>query len=243
MKNKISGIYLIESPNNSIYIGLSKNIKKRWSNYKALNCKAQLHLYSSFLLYGVENHKFSIIEECPVHLLNEREIFWENYYRSLNYNFLNVKPCGGSKVNHAESTKNKLREINLGKKLSDDTKRKIGIASKNMIRTKDHYNKISNALKGKPLSTQTKIKLSLSHKGKKMSFDDKEKLAIRMMGESSPISVLNNNIVQEIMYNIFIGMKYKSIAKEIGISHRTVYDVISGKTWNSITGIPKKIHA
>ncbi len=58
-----SGIYKIENPKGSIYIGQSKNVDERISRYKKLQCcKFQLLLYRSFLKYGIENHTFEILE-------------------------------------------------------------------------------------------------------------------------------------------------------------------------------------
>ena len=78
---KTSGIYKITSPSNRIYIGQSSNVKERFKAYKQLQKRKFLtKLYRSFLKYGIENHKFEIIEECLPELLNERERFWQDYY-------------------------------------------------------------------------------------------------------------------------------------------------------------------
>ena len=78
---KTSGIYKITSPSNRIYIGQSSNVKERFKAYKQLQkSKFLTKLYRSFLKYGIENHKFEIIEECLPELLNERERFWQDYY-------------------------------------------------------------------------------------------------------------------------------------------------------------------
>lgn len=73
------GIYKITNPKEKIYVGKSKNIEKRFKDYKNIQgCKQQRKLYYSFKKYGIENHKFEIIEECTVEQLNEREIYWIN---------------------------------------------------------------------------------------------------------------------------------------------------------------------
>lgn len=78
---KKCGIYKITSPTNRIYIGQSVNIKKRFIEYRCLNCKKQPGLFNSLTKHGVENHIFEIIEECPKELLNERERYWQDYYK------------------------------------------------------------------------------------------------------------------------------------------------------------------
>jgi len=57
------GIYKITNPKGKIYIGQSINIKRRFNEYKRLNCSQQPKIYNSLLKYGSDNHKFEIIEE------------------------------------------------------------------------------------------------------------------------------------------------------------------------------------
>lgn len=83
----------------------------------------------------------------------------------------------------SETTKKKLREIHKklgtrppscwGRKLSEETKRKIGLGN-------------SIALKGKKLSEETKRKMSLAQKGKKHSEQSKKKMSLAHSGENNP---------------------------------------------------------
>ena len=84
-----SGIYKITSPSNRIYIGQSKNIKKRYLSYKYGKCSGQPKLKSSFNKYGFENHKFEIIETCIYLDLNIKERYWQDYYNATDKNNLN----------------------------------------------------------------------------------------------------------------------------------------------------------
>ena len=36
---------------------------------------------------GVENFSFEIIEECPNEKLNEREQFWQNFYKAKEFGY------------------------------------------------------------------------------------------------------------------------------------------------------------
>ena len=84
------GIYKITNTlNNMCYIGQSKNISKRWNNHKSVYDNENSHGYNYYLYramrkYGIENFTFEIIEECDIDSLNEREIYWINYYDSYN---------------------------------------------------------------------------------------------------------------------------------------------------------------
>lgn len=120
------GIYCITNPNNKIYIGSSKNINRRWNQYKNLSCKNQKGIYSSLIKYGVDNHKFEIIYECTKEeLLDKEQMFLDFYKPTLNcstkatnnvlYGEDNPKWKGGVKKN-SEYQKNYQHEYYLKNK-------------------------------------------------------------------------------------------------------------------------------
>lgn len=57
----LGGVYKIISPSNKIYIGKTKNIRKRFLKYSNLNCEQQVKLFNSFNKYGFENHNVEIL--------------------------------------------------------------------------------------------------------------------------------------------------------------------------------------
>ena len=127
------GIYKITNPKGKIYIGQSTDIEYRFYGYKKIiRCKSQKKLYNSLIKYGVENHTFSIIEECDVEVMNERERYWQDYFDVIKKG-LNLK-----------LTRYDDKIVSL----SDETKEKIKLS---MIgRTITWGDKISKKLKGKP---------------------------------------------------------------------------------------------
>lgn len=79
--SKICGIYLIKSPNGRYYVGQSKNIKRRFSEYVNLkNIGAQPKLHRSFLKYSVKSHIFYILEVCDEEFLNCSERYWQEKF-------------------------------------------------------------------------------------------------------------------------------------------------------------------
>ena len=88
------GIYKIINPKGKIYIGYSKNIERRFKEYLTLRCRSQKFLKESFQTYGVENHIYSIIEECDIENIKKREKYWIEYYNSYK-NGLNSNKGGG----------------------------------------------------------------------------------------------------------------------------------------------------
>lgn len=56
-------IYKITSPTGRVYIGLSKNIKQRFKDYRKLKCSDQPKLFRTFKKYGVRMHSFTVIHK------------------------------------------------------------------------------------------------------------------------------------------------------------------------------------
>lgn len=113
------GIYKITSPAKKIYIGQSTNIEYRWKGYKKLNCSKQQKLYNSFKKYGVEKHKFEIIQLCKKEQLNELEKYYVDLFQTFNNKYgLNLRDGGGAFGNHSEKTKIKIGLANKGRIIS-----------------------------------------------------------------------------------------------------------------------------
>ena len=108
------GIYKIPSPSNRVYIGQSINLERRFKHYKNLKeIKGQKKVYHSIKKYGYINHTFEVLEECSENELNEREVYWINFYNCVEEG-LNISGGGGS-----------FGKLNKGKKRSLQTKTKI----------------------------------------------------------------------------------------------------------------------
>lgn len=213
MKNKIIGIYKITSPSKKVYIGQSNDIVRRWKQYSKELCKSQTYLYRSIKKYGYKKHKFEVIEECLLEYLCEKEKYYVDLYQSFNSKFgLNLRDGGGSKGKLSEETKRKIglankginsfmfgktgeNHPNWGKSVSEETRNKlreinIGKIAKEKHhfwgrkRTEEDKKKISEATMGcknhnfgKKKSDETKIKMSLSQIGKVQSLESRKKMS------------------------------------------------------------------
>jgi group I intron endonuclease len=155
----ITGIYKIISPTNKIYIGQSTNIKSRWSKYYNYKCNKQPKIFNSFKKYNVETHKFEIIEECVLEKLNERELYWKQYYLNL-YGWKNMLfhqlidnrgDCMKGKK-HSEKTKQKMVIAHTGRKDSNETKLKKSQSHLGIVKSKEWRKKIGeNHSSNKPI--------------------------------------------------------------------------------------------
>lgn len=97
------GIYKITNTiNNKCYIGQSRDIEARWTKHLSVyRCAStpECELYRAFKKYDIEAFKFEVIEECQIEELNDREIYWIEYYDSFNsgYNMtLGGEACNGT---------------------------------------------------------------------------------------------------------------------------------------------------
>lgn len=153
--NKICGIYKITSPSGKIYIGQSKDVNARLQYYKNSRCKCQQKLYHSIIKYRWNTHTFEIIVECLESELNDLEAYYIKQFNTFNTKHgLNLTTGG----NHY--------------KMSDETKLKIGAASKVRICTEETRIKLSQnsakAFFGKHHTDESKEKLRIKHLGKNL---------------------------------------------------------------------------
>lgn len=126
------GIYKIENKlNGKVYIGQSINIENRWVGHrKTVHGISKNHdypLYQAIRKYGIENFEFSILEECKVEELNDKEID----YIKLNNSFVpnGYNQTFGGQGNHGHGTKITLEqvyEIIELLKTTDKTNKEIG---------------------------------------------------------------------------------------------------------------------
>ena len=157
--------------NNKIYIGQTINfINRKRSHICALkhNRADNRLLQKDYNLYGLNNFKFEIIEECKKEDLLCRETYWIKYYGGkYNNNLYNLKDLNGCsrdlidyfKQIHksrpvTSETKQKLRILNLGKnnpmygkKQTMESNLKRSKALKNRIFSEEHKRKLKETNK------------------------------------------------------------------------------------------------
>ena len=111
----MTGIYKYTNLINSkVYIGQSNDLERRYNEHlRRYQCESDKEynsiLHKAFRKYGYDNLQYDIIEECDISYLNEREIYWIEYYDSVNngYNLDAGGHCRSLKV----LTKEQLNQI------------------------------------------------------------------------------------------------------------------------------------
>lgn len=177
---KTAVVYWIRNKNHSNvltegYVGVARNLGKRISRHKrdAFFQKHQNKNLQKVLLtddYTIDIIFSGLVEECY-----EQEHTLRSNYR-IGWN---IVPGG-----YGGST-------NLGKKMSDDFRKKCSERMKgnslakgnNKSKTEEHKQKISKALKNKPKSIEQKQKQSEKMKGRKQSAESIEKRRLSALGK------------------------------------------------------------
>lgn len=168
---KIIGIYKITNPKNKVYIGQSIDIKKRWYGYKKLwDCKGQIALNRSFIKYGVDKHKFEILQVCEVSELNTFERYYQDLYSVIGEHGLNCLLTNTSERKRvwSDETKEKhresIRKSRIGKKHSPETIAKYSLTRKGIRMSEEAKAKISKYQTGLKRSDEARKNMSIAQK-------------------------------------------------------------------------------
>ena len=189
----------------AVYIGQrghSSFDERYWGSGKRI--KSAIHKY------GIENFNREIIDTAQTQEeLNEKEIFWIAFARSyydICYNIANggegnSKPC-------YEETKEKLRQINLGKKASEQKREKCRQNSLRMWQNPErkNYNKAWN--KGKTNIYSEDTLKSNSNKHKELWNDPEYRkrvmeghARVQQRTRAEKIKAINTNTGEELIFN------------------------------------------
>ena len=188
--DSLCGVYKItNNVNGKVYIGQSVSIQTRWKEHRNSLRRGDSRctlLQRAWNKHGEENFSFEILELCTEDMLDEVEIMYINMYDSCN-NGYNIESGGNSNKRLSENTKELLRQSHLGKKMSDETLRKMSesrMGDKNPMYGKTHSQearkKISESKKGKPGRPQTDVQKErsrLANLGKPKSEETRRKIS------------------------------------------------------------------
>ena len=100
---KFGKIYLITNDVNSkVYVGQTiQTLNKRFNGhccYSKSDRSANMYIKRAIHKYGRDKFHISLIEDCPINLLNNREKYWIDFYDSYNNGYNLTK--GGQESNY-----------------------------------------------------------------------------------------------------------------------------------------------
>jgi group I intron endonuclease len=112
--------------NNKVYIGqTTSTLRARWIKHcnvakNGRDGQAPTGIDGAIRKYGEENFVLEAIEQCPIEELNDKEIYWINFYNSYNTGYNLTLGGGGSQLYSFDllTVKEKYAELGTIKALS-----------------------------------------------------------------------------------------------------------------------------
>lgn len=193
MKGYIYRAYL---PSGISYIGQTIDLHKRKKNhFNKRNDGSVFHV--AIKLFGIEGFTWDILEECDEKYLNDREIYWIEYFDSCDNGFNSDKGGGFKYTNrhHTEEYLKRMSEINKNKIVTEETKIKLSKSLKGKTPTEETRKKLKEKRAGKTpalgvIPTQeTRDKISTANRGSNNGMYGKP-------GANKGTRIMNNGIDQ-----------------------------------------------
>ncbi len=195
-KKECCGIYGLKcKANNKWYVGQSANIPRRLKYYERLLCKKQPKIYHALLKYGYGEFDVVILETCENNksIMDEKEREWIARYDSIDKGY-NTRQ-GGTSGRHSKESVKKIAAYRLGKKWSDDERKKISDGNRRAQASEEYKKKISDSWKLRRIagvsaetkekmrnaklnqSAETRAKIAEANRGRKQSGSTRFKIS------------------------------------------------------------------
>lgn len=244
---KIPAIYKLTClSTNKIYIGKANNLYKRIACHKNSE-KSNKNLYISNVIkkYGWNNFDLEILYEfnknVGLYEMLSLEVAFIDFFNStdkeVGYNICKFSN-DNTGIKRSEEFKNKLRQLNLGKRHTEETKKKISLNNPRHNLGKKLSDEVKEKLRnynlGKKHSEITKSKISLGNKGKKRPHTQKwkdwfSKNHPDFSGRNNPcFDFKNYSFLNTETNENFIGTQF-DFYKKYNLSNSKVCCLIKGK--------------
>lgn len=239
------GIYLIRNKiNNKVYVGQSVDISRRiqehlrsaqpekYSKKSLRDSKTLIH--KAMQKYKIQNFEFSILEECLKEELNQKEMYWINFYNSNNRNF-GYNLTSGGQNNFVLS-----REQHSQAKLTEENVQEIKRLLKENIMSLTEINNLFPQVK--------KSTISLINTGKTW-VDKNEKYPLRptnygTVGEKNSKALFLDSEVLEMRKLYASGLNFNEIYKKYSnrASYGCIKAIIYGESYKHLPIFKKKLN-
>lgn len=170
----MTGIYKITNTiNNKCYIGQAVDIEKRLREHQiGRKARTNTHLSNAIKKYGIENFTFETLEECSIEELDEREIFWINYFKTIDSNMLyNIAEGGhgGDTISNLPKEKYDAYIKKISKPRSEEFKKEQS----------ERFKGDKNPMYGKPISESAKEKKRKYMTGRKWVNNGEKQILVK----------------------------------------------------------------
>lgn len=180
-------IYKISNTfDNNVYIGQTHmSIEARWKQHK-VNAEKNIknyHLYNAMRVHGIENFKIEQIDECAEKDLDEREIYWIQYYDSYNNGYNNN--IGGDGLHKYNATE--IYDLWDNGLTFKEIKDKIGISKYQLRKILQGYKPFLEQREERYMLSRSKIK-SPSREVEQYTLDEKYIQTFPSIAEASRVT-------------------------------------------------------
>jgi len=228
-------VYWVHLPDANIetdgYVGITNNTKQRWAKHKCL-ASGSHHLKNAILKYNSD-----LIWEVIFIGSEEGCTQLEGYFRPEPDIGWNIR-SGGKYYNPSEETKEKLRQANLGKKYSEETKAKRSISARKAWANPElKEQQREHALRLIELGLIGKKGNPSPRKGKKLSDEERAKTSTglkKYYETNKPHNYINistdipTTIVNSIICDYLEGVVKFKLHKKYGLSRRLIGRIVDG---------------
>lgn len=225
------GIYKIENKiNGKIYIGQSVNIERRFNEH----CRRdEQQIDQAIQKYGVNNFTFSILEECEIEQLNQREDYYISKYNSIVPNGYNLGYChstclgennGASKLTDQDVVY--MRNIYASRLYT--SARQIWLDKFSHLISYDAFRMAFTGQKWSHIMPEVFTEENYQY------YITKRCWMYNQQGENNKMSVLTDDIVMQ-MRQMYVEHDRKYIFSQFPMfTERVITSVISGQNWKHL---------
>jgi group I intron endonuclease len=154
-------VYAIEHRESGrVYIGKARNVARRWAEHRRSGLRGY-YLHRALQKHGADQFDWWVVQHCASNdEASAVEIEWIARLKSAGVTLFNITDGGDGALGrkHSDETRRKLAEAQRGRRLSDETRRKMSLSRTNP-------------------SSLTRSKMSKAHKGKKHTNESCQKRA------------------------------------------------------------------
>lgn len=176
MLNKYCIYGISNSINCKIYIGQTNNFNRRKTEHFNNSGKNRLIIDKSIHKHGKHNFQMFLIEICESkNEMNEAEIFYIKYFKSLGAELYNIESGGSRYKEISQETKDKISKANIGRSVSIETRIKIGNSNRGKIMSNESRQKMSKSKIGVKIPIEVAEKISKTHLSRKYKLSEKNK--------------------------------------------------------------------
>ena len=205
--------------------------------------------HSALRKYGKDAFNITVLTTCNTQDETDlAEQYWISYFNSTDDEFGYNTAIGGlthfGPKNHSEETKAKMRAAKIGKKFTEEHKRKLSESNKG----KHNHTKENHPLWGKKHSEDTRKKIADANRIKSLgennarwgaivSDETRRKISEANKGSKSSLAKLNEDKVLEIlMHSLSYSEKdtCDTFSKKFDVSQQLIKSVIRRKSWKHV---------